>query len=146
MFEGRTQIVADAPLDEMPIFVRAGAIIPLWPLAQHTGAIDRTNVTLHVWPGRGRLDFYEDDGATQAYTHGDYRLTRFKVEANSGKVMLSWKAAEGQYSNGRRHWWITIHGLTKATASLDGELVPLRQNTIRVKDNGGGHQLTIIGN
>lgn len=145
--QGPTHIVADAPLAELPIFVRAGAIIPMWPLAQHTGAIDRTEVTLHVWSGRGRLDFYEDDGATQAYTRGDYRLTRFKVDADSENVTVRWEMAEGRRRPTRSSLRFVVHGLNKATATLDGNPVPTRQNTIRVKDDGGRrHQLTIIGN
>jgi alpha-glucosidase len=139
-----SHIVADAPLDELPIFVRGGAIIPAWPLAQYTGAIDRSDVTLHLWPGKGRLDFYEDDGATRAYERGDYRLTRFKMKADSKKVTLSWGAAEGGYSNERRDWKFVAHGLTKATARLDGDPVAIRRGLIQIRDDGRGHQLTVI--
>jgi len=144
VYEGPTHIIADAALDELPIFVRAGAILPMWPLAQHTEAIDRTDATLHVWPGWGQFDFYEDDGATQGYRGGDYRLTRFKVDADSGKVTLSWGAAKGRYAGGRDHWKFVAHGLNKATASLDDNPVAVRRNTIRIKDDGRGHRLTII--
>ena len=52
---GPGQIVAHAPLDEIPLFVRAGAILPMWDAAPHTGAINRTSLRLHLWPGKGSL-------------------------------------------------------------------------------------------
>ncbi|MCL5998887.1 MAG: hypothetical protein M1546_22940, partial [Chloroflexi bacterium] len=80
-FEGPAHVTADAPLEELPLFVRGGALIPMWPLAQHTGAINRAGLRLHVWPGKGQLDFYEDDGRTRAFERGPegWRLVQHAV-------------------------------------------------------------------
>ena len=141
VYDGPTRLIADAPLDELPLFVRAGAIIPMWPLAQHTGAIDRDEVTLHIWPGEGVLDFYEDDGATRAYVCGDYGLTRFKVETGSDGVAVHWGKPKGGRRPGRSSLRFAFHGLHIAAARLDGQPVAVRHNAVQVKDDGQKHNL-----
>lgn len=79
-FEGPTTFWAAAPLDELPLFVRAGAIIPMWPAADRTAAIDRSGIVLHIWRGDGELDHYEDEMETRAYCQGNFRLTSFQLK------------------------------------------------------------------
>ncbi len=136
--DGPTHLIAEAPLDELPLFVRAGAIIPMWPPAQHTGAIDRDDVTLHIWPGEGALDFYEDDGATRG---GAYCLTRFKVTADSDGVAVHWGKPKGTRRPGRSSLRFTFHGLNVTAARLDGKPVAVRRNTVQIKDDGQKHEL-----
>jgi alpha-glucosidase len=146
---GPTHIIADAPLDELPLFVRAGAILPLWPVAQHTGAINRTEVSLHLWPGDGQLDFYEDDGETRAYERGDdgWRSTRFKMKMTDKGLSLAWGKPQGRYTAGRSHWTFVIHSLPNAAAKLDGQPVSVRRVegalAVRVRDDGRRHTLIV---
>jgi alpha-glucosidase len=146
---GPTHIVADAPLDELPLFVRAGAILPLWPVAQHTGAINRAELSLHLWPGNGQLDFYEDDGETRAYERGDdgWRNTRFKMKRTGRGLTLAWGKPQGRYTAGRSHWTFVIHTLPNAAAKLDGQPVSVRRVegalAVRVRDDGERHTLTV---
>ena len=68
---GRRTIPVAAPLDRLPLFARAGSIVPGWPVMQYTGERPVDVLTLHVFPGDGESMLYEDDGATLAYQHGD---------------------------------------------------------------------------
>jgi alpha-glucosidase len=148
-FEGPAHVTADAPLEEMPLFVRGGALIPMWPLAQHTGAINRAGLSLHVWPGKGQLDFYEDDGRTRAYERGPvgWRVTPFQVDTADERVTLTWGAPEGQYADERTHWTFILHGLPARDATLDGQPVKHRLErgtlVVRVKDDGQRHTLVL---
>jgi alpha-glucosidase len=69
-------IVADAPLERIPLFVPAGAILPATDTADMAGKHAETSRALRVYPGRrpGESSFtlYEDDGATLRYRDGDY--------------------------------------------------------------------------
>lgn len=148
-FEGPTHITADAPLEEMPLFVRGGALIPMWPLAQHTGAIDRAGLRLHVWPGKGALDFYEDDGRTRAYersTEG-WRSTPFKVSNTTGKLTISWGKPKGAYTDARQDWTFVIHGLPERNVMLDGAPIKHRRVrgklVVRVADDRQPHKIEI---
>lgn len=73
---GGQRINVAAPIDTIPLFVRAGSILPLGSTIESTE--DRQTVeTLRVYPGRD-ADFtlYNDDGKTYAYEKGNFTLTR----------------------------------------------------------------------
>ena len=145
---GPAHVLAEAPLAEMPLFVRGGAILPMWPAAPHTGAIARDRLELHLWPGRGELDFYEDDGLTQAYTRGEYRLTPFRLLPAAGGCTLAWGPSSGAYRDERTRWTFAFHGLPGAQAQLDGKRVRVRRERnaviVELPDDGGKHALKLI--
>lgn len=88
-YRGGRSVSVAAPLDRIPVFVRAGAVIPETEEAAHTGASDFSQITLHVYPGAaGEFLFYEDAGEGYAYEKGEYRLTRVRTTA-AGEVELS---------------------------------------------------------
>jgi len=70
---GGQTLDAPAPLDSMPLFVRAGAIIPFGPEMQYTGEKSADPMTLCVYAGaNGTFTLYEDDGLTYGYEHGAF--------------------------------------------------------------------------
>jgi alpha-D-xyloside xylohydrolase len=85
-FHGGQTIQVDAPIDTLPLFVRAGSILPLGaPVesTQQTQAIEK----VRVYPG-ANCDFtlYNDDGNTYAYEQGASRITRLHWDDATGKL------------------------------------------------------------
>lgn len=79
---GGLVIDAYAPIDILPLFVRAGSILPLGEDIQSTGESQRVS-EIRIYPGAdGRFELYQDDGISYAYEHGEY-----------GSVALHWKDA-----------------------------------------------------
>jgi alpha-glucosidase len=121
--------------------------LPLWPAAAHTGAIQREQLRLHLWPGTGAFTYYEDDGLTRAYMRGDYRLTRFTWRAGGAGATLKWAAGEGPYRDGRTEWAFVFHALPGMRAEVDGR--PLRGRregdtfVVPVPDDGQAHTLRL---
>jgi alpha-glucosidase/alpha-D-xyloside xylohydrolase len=77
--EGGREIDRAVDLATMPLYVRAGAVVPLGPVKQHTGERSDEPITLLVHPGAdGDGDLYEDDGDSFAYRRGDYRRFAFR--------------------------------------------------------------------
>ncbi len=69
------------------LYVKAGAIVPMWPLRQHLDKGWNETVELHVWPGaNGEFTLYEDDGLSLKYRDGEYALT--KITYKNGKVIV----------------------------------------------------------
>jgi alpha-glucosidase (family GH31 glycosyl hydrolase) len=105
--EGPGGITVDAPLDRLPLFVRAGAIVPMGPVVQHTAERPLDEVTVLIYPdGASRFDLYEDDGRTNAYRRGQYALTAFECAAEPGTVTVRIGDAAGDRSAvpaGRRY-------------------------------------------
>jgi alpha-glucosidase (family GH31 glycosyl hydrolase) len=71
--EGGTQVNRLVDLATMPLYVRAGAIVPTGPVMQWTDEIPNPPLTLTVYPGAdGAFDLYEDDGRSFAYKRGEW--------------------------------------------------------------------------
>ena len=70
---GGQTIEAAAPYDAIPLYVRAGAIIPFGPELQYTGEKPADPITLCVYAGaNGTFTLYEDDGLTNGYEKGAF--------------------------------------------------------------------------
>jgi alpha-D-xyloside xylohydrolase len=92
---GRT-ITADAPFDRLPVFVRAGSIVPAGPERQYTGESPNAPVTLYVYAGAdGRFALYEDDGRSYGYERGEF--ARIPIQWNDATRTLTIGARTGRY-------------------------------------------------
>lgn len=70
---GRKIITVPAALDTLPLFVKAGAIVPMDPIRQHTKEVRNEPTTLFMYPGAdGQFHFYDDDGSSFKYESGNF--------------------------------------------------------------------------
>ena len=94
--DGGQTINAAAPYQRMPLFVRAGSIVPSGPAIQHTGNNSRSPLTLNVYTGAdGSFSLYEDDGLSRQYLHGKY--SRIPLSWDESTKTLTVGAREGTY-------------------------------------------------
>lgn len=71
--KGGQEIVADAPYERMPIYVREGAIIPFGPEIEYTTEKPADIITLYVYGGKdGHFELYEDENTNYNYEDGEY--------------------------------------------------------------------------
>jgi alpha-D-xyloside xylohydrolase len=93
---GGQTIAAAAPFERIPLFVRAGSIIPTGPAVQFTGQEQNPVLRLQVYPGaNGAGSVYEDDGVSRQYLTGKY--ARIPVRYNEATRTLTIGAREGSY-------------------------------------------------
>ncbi len=123
-FDGGTHHVAEAPLERLPLFVRAGALVPFAPDASHSEAQDLSIITLHVWPGtHPGLDWYEDDGQSMACEHGDWHRRRFTLRRMGRQCILQADAPTGSFGSRVQTWRILLHDINpRAHVQLDGRV------------------------
>jgi alpha-D-xyloside xylohydrolase len=77
-FEGGQTIEAAAGLETMPLYVRAGSIVPLGPDVQYSGEQPDAALELRVYPGQtGRFRLYEDEGDNYNYEKGAFSTIEF---------------------------------------------------------------------
>jgi alpha-D-xyloside xylohydrolase len=89
-------IEADAPFDSIPIYVRAGSIVPLGPELQYTSEKAPDPITLLVYTGRsGSFSLYEDDGVSYAYETGSYSRIRIAWDQDNQTLVVG--AREGAF-------------------------------------------------
>ena len=89
LVQGGTIIKANAPYERMPVFVRAGAIIPMGQVIEHTGAKVDQPYTLMVYAGaNGRFDWYNDEGINYNYEKGKYAIIPISYDDALKTVVL----------------------------------------------------------
>lgn len=95
---GGQTITAAAPYERMPLFVRAGSIIPTGPAIQHTRdpQAQRGPITINVYTGAdGRFSVYEDDGTSRQYLNGAW--SRIPLSYDEASQTLTIGPREGSY-------------------------------------------------
>ena len=71
--EGGGVVARDVDLDTMPLYVKAGAIVPMSPVRQYTGEPTSEPVSLRIYPGAdGQFTWYDDDGSSYRYEMGEF--------------------------------------------------------------------------
>ncbi len=116
MFKGGKAITADAPLTDLPVFIKAGAIIPMQNTIQHTAEAGDGILLLHIWYGKNASSFtyYEDDGVSYNYEHGAYYKRVISFEPGTHQVILS--AVEGTFPSIYKQVKILWHGFNRSQA------------------------------
>ena len=112
---GPEPISLQPALGVLPLFARAGAIIPQQPIVQDTDETPAGPLELHVYPGpdcRGTL--YQDDGHTFAYQRGKFLRANYACEAKEDGLELTGHLEHDEY----RPWWsnekLVVYGFKKA--------------------------------
>ncbi len=104
-FTDKDKISLSPKLDEMPLYVRAGAIVPLQPLVQYTAETPNGPLELRVYLGsdcHGAL--YQDDGHSYDYQKGDFLRIAYSCRVSSSGVSVNSHVDK----NGFKPWWNAI--------------------------------------
>jgi alpha-glucosidase len=90
-----------APLDTLPLFVKAGANIPMWPEMNSFREKEKNPLTFDIYPnGTSEFTLYEDDGVTREYKEGAYATQTIKTTApvnGRGNVSIAVGPSVGDY-------------------------------------------------
>jgi alpha-D-xyloside xylohydrolase len=85
---GGQTITADAPLDRIPIYGRAGSIVPIGPRAESATA-KADPIEIRIYPGaNGDFNLYEDGGDNYDYEHGAYSVIPFHWDEKSRRLTI----------------------------------------------------------
>jgi alpha-glucosidase len=88
-YEGGRYITVNAPLDTVPLFVKAGSVLPVGPAMDYLGQLSDANPAYRVFPdkdGRAEGKLYLDDGKSTAYKNGD--CDHFSLRYADGKLQI----------------------------------------------------------
>jgi alpha-glucosidase len=144
---GRAHTLAEGPLELLPMYVKAGGIIPFAPLAQHTGEYSTREITLQIWPGAdGRFEFYDDDGITREGP--GYRREINFVNRERGGVIIFGKM-NGKYRS-VKNWRIVLQRAhSRARPFFEGTQLPFLRDRVHkiisfeLPESRGNFEVTI---
>jgi len=111
-FEGGKKINADAPYERMPVFVKAGSIIPFGPELQYSSEKPADMITLYVYSGAdGSFNLYEDEGTNYNYEKGAFSMV--PVQYNEAIKTLTIGERKGSFNGMLQKRKFTIVWITK---------------------------------
>lgn len=109
LFEGGQHIVAEAVAEHIPVFVRAGAVIPTTTPRQFLTSERDATVNLHVWPhGRSSFTWHEDDGESLGYERGEVSTRQVEFVDRGTSRQLTLGAASGNFVSRVETWRIVV--------------------------------------
>lgn len=146
MTRGGQTVQADAPLEDIPVFQKAGSIVPMRPVAPHTSAQPRDTLMVRIVPDPEGASFtlYEDDGHTTAYENGAYALTPItqSMSANGEKLIVEVGAATGSFDGMPEERTVrmsVVQADAPASVRLNGERLARHADKSALERQGGYH-------
>jgi alpha-D-xyloside xylohydrolase len=121
-YRGGQSVTLTTTLDRVPMFVRAGSILPLGPEMQYTGEKPWDNLEIRLYPGAdGTFTLYEDEGDSYNYERGVYATIRF--DWNNKTRTLSISERQGSYPGmlSTRQFTVILPAGTTKTIEYNGQ-------------------------
>jgi alpha-glucosidase (family GH31 glycosyl hydrolase) len=125
-YRGGRSVTIPAPLEDIPLLARAGAIVPLRPYHRTIAGGSNDTLSLQVWTGAdGSFTLYEDDGSSNGYREGEVATTELIWDDRSRSLSVA--ARRGRYDGMAisRNWEVELRGLSERPdrVTLNGEPV-----------------------
>ncbi len=123
----------------MPLYVCAGAIIPMQSVMQYVDEKPLDSLTLRIYPGTGEFTLYEDDGHSFAYKNGEFATTTIRVyEENRQYIVKIGDRPRGSARGDRTGNWqpttreiiVELVGIGQESFIDDGTAQSLRFNKV----------------
>lgn len=111
--EGSRHIAQEVSLAGIPIYVRGGGLLAMAPARQFIDPDQPDEeLLLHVYlGGRGRLDWYEDDGRSNDYDSGKHHARAIELTDLGERGFLRFGRSTGRRRSDVKIWHIAIHGM-----------------------------------
>ena len=126
-YRGGQRLELSTSLNRVPMFVRAGSILPLGPEMQYTGEKPWDNLEIRLYPGTdGTFMLYEDEGDTYNYERGIYSTIPFHWNDRSHTLTIGHR--QGQYPGmlTNRKFTVVMPNGTSQTVNYNGKEVTVQ--------------------
>ncbi len=125
-YRGKTTHKIPVGLKDVPMFAKAGSVIPFYPVQQYMGEKDFEEITLRSYfiNGHGQSKFYEDEGDGYKYEDDGYSLKTFDTEGTKKTFKIK-QSKKGKFNKGYKTVLLLTFGLpfTPKYCLVDGEKV-----------------------
>ena len=120
-YKGGQNVTLETSIDRVPMFVRAGSILPLGPEMQYVGEKTWDNLELRIYPGaNGEFVLYEDEGDNYNYEKGIFSTITFQWNDRSHTLTICDRKGEYPGMLTSRNFTVVLPNGTKQTVSYNG--------------------------
>ena len=120
-YKGGQNVTLETSFDRVPMFVRAGSILPLGPEMQYVGEKTWDNLELHIYPGAdGDFTLYEDEGDGYNYEKGIYTTITFHWNDKTRTLTIGERKGEYPGMLKTRQFTIVLPDGATTTIDYDG--------------------------
>lgn len=129
---GNQELVADCPIEQLPVYVKGSAIIPMRERAGINTRDHGDVLEVHVYRGaqENHFVFYEDDGSTFDYEQGVF--AKRVITYNPAERSVTFSPTEGRYASPFKQVKFCLHGFEAiAAVTLDGKNLVVEQREYR---------------
>lgn len=118
--------LSNQPLYLMPIYIRAGAIIPMRELEQYVGQLAQNPITFNIYPGPdSSFELYQDDGISNDFQSGKFRLTTVSHQGIANGQRVRVLRTTDQYQPPEPFYFVSFLGTNlPATVTIGGAAAP----------------------
>jgi alpha-D-xyloside xylohydrolase len=114
LYSGGNRIFVKAPIDKIPLFIKAGSIIPMGPFAQYAEEKLEAPWELRVYPGaNGRFEIYEDKGDSYDYENSEYSWLPISWDDKASRLTLGDREGDFPELINNRQFNVVKVGLNK---------------------------------
>jgi len=131
LFSGPTKVERSFTIDQIPVYVKAGTILPMQPGMLHTGEKPVDPLIVNVWPlapgETSSYQVYEDSGVSVDYQRGVFARTPVEVTQEGDTLRVEIGPVEGSYPGmlKMRSYELRLPGdWPPATVSVNGKAIP----------------------
>ena len=108
---GGQVVQADAALDILPLYVRAGSIVPMGQSMQYADELPDAAIELHIYPGcDGGFLLYEDEGDSYNYELGAFSTIHMRWQDTARRLLLDARTGCYPGMQERRTFQVVLHG------------------------------------
>ncbi|HAA11604.1 MAG TPA: glycosyl hydrolase [Cytophagales bacterium] len=130
----KEEVWIEAELEFIPLFVKAGAILPLYPAMQHTGEISQLEeMRLRAYYAEDTIEsvVYEDAGEGYGYQKGEYNERKFTFSGSESEVRITQDGTMG-FTPSYKNFKISFHGLpfSPKECQIDGQPVNIQSKNM----------------
>ncbi len=138
IYEGKQEVIVEADLNNLPVFVKGGAVIPMQSVIQSTNEMPSDTLVIHIYNGKtlNTFSYYEDDGKSYDYENGKFYKRDFNFYGDKQSLVID--AAEGAFNSKFQYYQLALHGFEGINNfSVGGEIKTINRNS------EGNYQITV---
>ncbi len=111
LHNGKQEIEVATPLDQIPLFVKAGAVLPMQPTMQYTDEFEFDELSLHFYAGNEQITsvLYEDAGDGEDYKYGEQSLKKIVTNKSQYAYIIT-QHTEGNFESTYKRYKAVFHG------------------------------------